>query len=66
MAANGIDSSMPHLNIHVDENNLTSGAVKILAEIRPSWKIENIEFKVSFSKKRFIFNFSSLNSIYIS
>lgn len=60
MAENGMETSTctPHLTITVDEHDLTSGAVKILTAIRPTWKIENIEFKVSSRKKKpsFVFH----------
>lgn len=38
--------AIPHLSIEVHEENITAGALKILQEIRPDWKAENVEFKV--------------------
>lgn len=39
--------SYVHLNDTIDENGINEGALKILKRIRPDWKEEKIEFKVS-------------------
>lgn len=37
---------VPHVPVTVDENDLESGAKKLLKIIRPMWNAEKIEMKV--------------------
>lgn len=40
------NSTEPHLNISVDENEIEKGAVDIIKEIRPSWPLDQLQFKL--------------------
>lgn len=42
-----MENCVQHLSITINENDINSGALKILQVIRPTWKPEKITFKVS-------------------
>ncbi|XP_031836539.1 ethanolamine kinase 1 isoform X1 [Nomia melanderi] len=41
-----MDQIEPHLDITVDENEIISGAIEIIKRIRPTWPLNNLQFKV--------------------
>lgn len=49
-----------HLNLTIHEEDIRSGAIKLLKEVRPSWDQNLIKFKVSDSTLWFIVPFKNL------
>lgn len=35
-----------HLDITVDQNEIEKGAIEIIKQIRPSWPLDQLQFKV--------------------
>lgn len=40
------ENNEPHLDITVDESNVEKGAIEIIKELRPSWPLDQLQFKL--------------------
>ncbi|KZC09238.1 PREDICTED: ethanolamine kinase 1 [Dufourea novaeangliae] len=41
-----MDKVEPHLDVTVDENKIVDGAKEIIKRIRPTWPLDNLQFKI--------------------
>lgn len=50
--------AVPKIDVTVDESDYRSGALKLIKELRPSWKPSEVKVKVPFNSVEFILNIS--------
>lgn len=52
--------AVPRIDVTVDENDYRTGALKLIKELRPSWKPSEVKMKVLSIKKNVLLIFGCL------